>query len=124
MKVTQEPEGLNPRSVRLGALVLGVLSVLSVIAAWLMLVPTPGALERGTPRPVVTFGEPAHIETHLFGGADPISPSTAAALRRLERFGWVDRRTGIVHVPVELAMDLYLSERGGPGGAGRTGVSP
>lgn len=31
---------------------------------------------------------------------------------RLERWGWVDRQRGIVHMPVEVAMELVLQEEG------------
>jgi len=31
-------------------------------------------------------------------------------LRRLESFGWVDRRTGIVHVPIDDAIDWMVEE--------------
>ncbi len=30
----------------------------------------------------------------------------AARLERLESYGWVDRSTGVVHVPIDVAMDL------------------
>jgi hypothetical protein len=31
-------------------------------------------------------------------------------LRRLEHWGWVDRKAGIVHMPIEEAMDLVVKE--------------
>jgi len=42
---------------------------------------------------------------------------SAARLRteqhaRLEDYGWVDRDAGIIHVPVERAMDAVLAEEG------------
>jgi hypothetical protein len=121
MNVTQEPEGLVPSRVGQAALILGVLSVLSVVAAWLVLVPSPGALDRGLPRPPAAFGEPAHIETAPFAGI-PAPVSRAAARARLARYGWVDRPAGIVHVPIERAMELYLAAQqatpaGGDAGA-------
>jgi hypothetical protein len=41
----------------------------------------------------------------------------AARLERLRSFGWVDRREGIAHIPVEQAMDLVVQgvrPRGSP----------
>lgn len=35
----------------------------------------------------------------------------AAKQRELESYGWVDRRAGVVHIPIERAMELVL-ERG------------
>lgn len=107
MKVIQEAEGLSSRRVTQAGLILGGMSVLSVVAAALVLVPSPGALDRGQPRPRATFGEPSHIETAPFLRA-PAPSSRAAARARLARYGWVDRSAGVVHVPIERAMDLYL----------------
>jgi hypothetical protein len=39
-------------------------------------------------------------------GVNGIDP--AAARRRLESAGWVDRERGIVHIPIERAMELVL----------------
>jgi hypothetical protein len=33
---------------------------------------------------------------------------------RLNGFGWVDRDAGVVHIPIEEAMDLMLSDGGTP----------
>lgn len=29
--------------------------------------------------------------------------------QELTTYGWVDRKNGVVHIPIERAMDLYLS---------------
>lgn len=116
MKVIQEAEGLSSRRVSQAGLLLLGLSILSVIAAALVLVPRPGALARGQPRPHSTLGEPAHIETAPFPRA-AASSSRAAARAHLARYGWVDRSAGVVHVPIERAMDLYLATARAPAGA-------
>lgn len=124
MNVTQEPEGLAPRRVTQAALVLGVLSVLSVVAACVVLLPSPGALERGLPRPAARFGEPAHVETSPFASM-PASVSRTAARARLARYGWVDRSAGVVHVPIERAIELYLAgERAKEPGTDAGAVAP
>lgn len=33
----------------------------------------------------------------------------AAQKRRLESYGWVDRPRGVIHVPIDRAMELYLA---------------
>ncbi len=125
MRVTQEPEGLHPQRVALGGLVLGVLSAVSIGVAWFVLTPTPGALERGSPRPAATFGEPAHIETSLFSPGTMPSSQTAARVR-LGQYGWVNRAAGVVHVPIERAMELYLhqADASAPRAAPEPGAEP
>jgi hypothetical protein len=34
-----------------------------------------------------------------------------AAREHLRSYGWVDRRAGLVHVPIEVAFELYLARR-------------
>jgi hypothetical protein len=36
-----------------------------------------------------------------------------AEAERLEGYGWVDRKAGVVHIPIERAMDLLSGEDGG-----------
>lgn len=81
---------------------------------------------------------PAPADPDLFGPGQ--GPEPAPALQqnpradmdqlrrrwrqRLHSFGWVDRRAGIVHIPIDLAMDRIAEEglpgepRRGDGGAG------
>ncbi|MGO8969057.1 MAG: hypothetical protein ACLQDQ_05755 [Myxococcaceae bacterium] len=32
-------------------------------------------------------------------------------MRRLNSYGWLDRQTGVVHVPIDVAMDMLLQEQ-------------
>jgi hypothetical protein len=74
-------------------------------------VPTPSVL---SPAPQAPF----HVE------ADPknrLIEVNARAEQRLKTYGWVDREAGIVHIPIERAMELTVQERGGgrpPAGQG------
>ena len=36
-----------------------------------------------------------------------------AAQQRLQSAGWVDREKGVIHIPIERAQELWLSERRG-----------
>lgn len=31
--------------------------------------------------------------------------------RELRSYGWIDRKAGVVHIPIERAMEIYLSRR-------------
>jgi hypothetical protein len=48
----------------------------------------------------------AMIEQRLFDNANQGVAWREAAHRRLQSTGWVDREKGIVHIPIERAMDL------------------
>ncbi len=43
-----------------------------------------------------------------FGGGQAIRE---AQRRRLESYGWVDRPGGVIHIPIDRAIDLFLAER-------------
>lgn len=48
------------------------------------------------------------IESGLLDDATVGELRRAALRERLNRWGWVDRSRGRVHVPVDVAIDLYL----------------
>lgn len=52
-----------------------------------------------------------HIELTLIEHTAPGSEQEEAKLRRLEGFGWLNEVAGELHIPIEVAMDLYLRER-------------
>jgi hypothetical protein len=37
--------------------------------------------------------------------------------KRLRAYGWVDRPKRIVHVPIDVAIDVLLRDRSHPGGS-------
>jgi hypothetical protein len=37
------------------------------------------------------------------------------AVARLNSYGWVDRNAGVVHIPIEIAFELYLAREPGQG---------
>lgn len=64
--------------------------------------PFSGSAELDPPREV------NGIEMTLF---DPRAPGTARpspASPDLDRYGWVDRESEVVHIPIERAMDVYI----------------
>lgn len=46
------------------------------------------------------------VEQQLFDRAVRGERDRAARLERLGSFGWVDRRAGVAHIPIEQAMEL------------------
>jgi hypothetical protein len=55
----------------------------------------------------------ATVHRDLFAVPGPPGSPLAVEPRALERFGWVDRAQGVVHVPIDVAMDLVVHEAGG-----------
>jgi hypothetical protein len=45
-------------------------------------------------------------------------------LRRLNSYGWIDRRAGIAHIPIERAMDILAGSGATPPGAAAGGAEP
>ena len=48
------------------------------------------------------------VEQQLFELADRGERERARKLQRLSSYGWVDRQAGVVHVPIERAMELVV----------------
>lgn len=48
-----------------------------------------------------------------FGSAAPVAaPEVHADEARLKRYGWADRETEAVHIPVDRAAEIWLREEG------------
>jgi hypothetical protein len=48
------------------------------------------------------------VEQQMFGLADRGERERTAKLRQLRSWGWIDRDRGIVHMPIERAMELTV----------------
>ena len=62
----------------------------------------------------------ANVRQELFQVAHPRPNMRTQQTKQLESFEWVDRRQGLVRVPIDVAIDLLIARRasaaGGPGG--------
>ena len=73
--------------------------------------------------PEVGMSKIGMVEQQQFDLAVRGERDRAARLERLGSFGWVDRSTGVAHVPIDVAMDLVqkgVRAQGGPGQQERT----
>ena len=65
----------------------------------------------GVPRTPAALGKPeiGIVDQVLFEGDQRLAVWRAERAARLNGYGWVDRSKGIVHVPIERAMEQVLS---------------
>jgi hypothetical protein len=60
------------------------------------------------------------VEQQLYGLAERGLRDREVRLERLGTYGWVDRRSGVAHIPIDEAMELVVKGvRAKPGGGGQ-----
>jgi hypothetical protein len=108
----------NPRSLlRAGvALVVVVAAVLFGLRGMVGLM-FPGRVERPHPRPQISSLVPDRGLVVLPSLAEQMKQLRESGTSALGSYGWVDRKAGVVRIPIERAMDL-IAERGVPRGKG------
>ena len=106
--MSQEAEHVGPAatlSITGWVVMFGVL--LCVVAA-LLLAARNRTLTRAESAPQATRpeAEVSNVRSELFRGPGAAERLNASQRQKLERFGWVDRERQLVHIPIDLAMDL------------------
>ena len=96
-----------------------VVFALGVLATWLLLeARTRKLLPPGTPpAPPVATGaiKIGIVHQNLFEHAGADAELLLAPLRdRLGTYGWIDRAHGIIHIPIERAMELVAAGQAPP----------
>ncbi len=93
-------------TVGIGALVLFFLA--SVTASIVLVAQVKQMLPEGPGPMPVDLGKAkiGMVEQSLFEYATRASDKAAAQRRLLSSYGWVDRKAGVVRIPVDRAMDL------------------
>ncbi len=105
---------LRLAAIGIGALVLFVGA--SLTSVWVMDAQIREALPDGPPAMPSELGKQkiGIVEQQLFENATRWTDERDAQRRKLESYGWVDRKAGVVHIPVDRAMDLVV-QGGSPG---------
>ncbi|MHB8417940.1 MAG: hypothetical protein ACYDCL_07680 [Myxococcales bacterium] len=107
----QEPDRPNVRALSwIGAVVLAIFTA-TLIAVAFFLQGVRRAFRPHEPPPPASLGEPriGMVNQRLFG-EDPQNPEIQRrATERLASYGWVDRDAGLVHIPIERAVELTAS---------------
>ena len=88
---------------------LGILTLLGLGAsAWLESSFASGQ-DVVTPHPMESFRKPPTGPLLQATSGEDAALSKHAETQRLETYGWIDRPNGLVHVPIEIAIDRVLS---------------
>jgi hypothetical protein len=124
LAVRFEREDVGPRLIARAAAGLVLMTVAcAAIAAWLLvfLRGRESAVDPERPALFFTTGERQPEGVRLQSA--PLAE--LQALRAEERkilgsYGWVDQTAGVVHIPIDQAMQLYLSRQGATAAAART----
>ena len=115
-----ELSDLKPRTIAIfGLTLIGVIAMCLVVAAWMFgffaarqakedLVPSPLARVEAPAGPVLQVKAPSDL-ARLRTEEDSI----------LSTYGWVDRATGVVRIPIDRAMQL-LADRGLPAASSKS----
>ena len=104
MTELHDPDRVPTRLVVVASIIVVIAILASIGAAFLV----GGHWLRETMR---TDEPPAQIETSVFREQTEAERDRTAAADHLTRYGWVDRDRAIVHVPLEVAIELYLEAR-------------
>lgn len=102
--------GLNLKAIGLGVLSIAAGIALALAGAWLLL-GRMGPADNSAPPPSAI----APPRLQVAPQPDRAAYFTAKE-RRLDSYGWVDRRAGIAHIPLEEAMKRAAAKQGGDGG--------
>ena len=104
IRIEQEPDRVPRGLIRLSALALAIALIASVGATLYLGRRHLRELTR------VESSAPRNIETRPFELPTEAEQLARDAQARLRSYGWVDRDRGLVHVPLDVAIELYLQE--------------
>jgi hypothetical protein len=96
----QDAERVRTGVVWLVGLAVIAISAVLVALSWWFVVPSAGA------RAAV----PSPLEHGLFDRATGARDAGAAGAHRLERYEWIDRRAGVIHIPIDRAIDAVVAD--------------
>jgi len=101
----QQPIHFSPRAAYSALIVFAGLTACGILAAFVMAW-TLGAPIAVRPPPAPPALEIQTINQTLIGKSAEGLEARAAAQRRLDSYGWVDRQRGVARIPIRRAMQL------------------
>jgi len=106
--IEQEPDRVATRRLLLISGLALVVALAGVLAAAQMLHHSSAP---PSPRARLSEISPSPLEQGLFEHAERGLELRAEQRKRLGEYGWVDRRAGIVKIPIERAIELRVQEQ-------------
>ena len=97
----RDPEGLRSRTIWLVAAATVAIALVLTAVAWLLVV-----VPNGSP----AASQPSSLRHDLLETARDGVDSHAAAMNGLEQTEWIDRNGGIVHLPIDRAIDAVVAD--------------
>ena len=107
----QEPDRIASRPVLTVVLATIVATAIGVLVAWWLEIGQLAQIRGDLPptRPAQVPTEVNAMETAPFARRAQGLETNQAAEAWLGSWGWLDRERGLVHMPIDTAIDLYLS---------------
>ena len=118
---SREPADLDTRRVLVGAISILAMVVIAMAVAWIFIVhlSQPGRVATRNQR--ARFPQPAEQPVPL----EDLAQYRKEQQARLTQYRWIDRKAGVVQIPVDRAIDALARERGSaPGGGPASGGAP
>lgn len=111
LDIHTDKEGL-PRTMILRVLWVSVcLTVILCIVAYLYILAVQAGFGPVSRLGLATPHRIAGVRQEPFRTAFPIPNETARQTAQLQRFEWIDRQQGIITIPIEAAMHLWLERK-------------
>jgi hypothetical protein len=122
MKVRQEDDRVAGKPFLAVMAAVLVVTAIGVLVAWLIEDCRADALgPRAEPAPLMQVhripDQIGWMQLRLFDEEAPSLRLRVPQEQRLHGYGWVSREQGVIHIPIERAMELYLRERRDQAGA-------
>lgn len=107
--IRQERDRVSRSLVVLAAVLVAAISAIYVAVSWALTSAPPGAEVDRLP------GELGVIEAARWEIETRAEVQAREDRARLNSYGWMDRDGGIIHIPIDRAIELYLQDRAGSG---------
>jgi hypothetical protein len=111
-EVHQEQDALPARAL-VKVAVVGLVIVIVAVAVVARMLGGAGRRAHGETVSNVPVAEEGVVEQSLIDRSDRAAQKRERAERRLASYGWVDRASRVVHIPIDRAIDLYVATDGG-----------
>jgi hypothetical protein len=109
----QEPDRLSGPTVGAAAFAVALASCVYVLVAYVMDRDASGSAPRQSSGWLGNKTEVNGLAAQRFDELPPAVRLAHEARAQLGSYGWVDRDAGLVHIPLEVARGIYLSQQQG-----------